>query len=54
MPGIYFNGIEVWQLVAYVKSLSMSPEANTPTGDAVAGQKIYSVAGMQRLPPCQR
>lgn len=45
MPGIYFDGVEVWQLVAYVKSLSTSREANAPTGDAVAGRKIYSVRG---------
>ncbi len=43
MPGVYFNGAEVWQLVAYVRSLSGGAE--TITGDAAAGQKIFASKG---------
>ena len=44
MPGVYFNGAEVWQLVAYVRSLS-GAGAETITGDAAAGQKIFASKG---------
>ena len=44
MPGVYFNGAEVWQLVAYVRSLS-GAGAETITGDAAAGHKIFSSKG---------
>lgn len=43
MPGVYFNGAEVWQLVAYVRSLSGGAE--TVTGDAAAGQRIFAANG---------
>lgn len=45
MPGVYFNGAEVWQLVAYVRSLSQSASAEKITGDAAAGQKIFASNG---------
>lgn len=43
MPGVYFNGAEVWQLVAYVRSLSGGVE--TVKGDAAAGQRVYASKG---------
>lgn len=46
MPGVYFNGAEVWQLVAYVRSLSGGAEAIA--GDAAAGQTIYAAKGCAR------
>jgi putative heme-binding domain-containing protein len=44
MPGVYFNGAEVWQLVAYVRSLS-GAGAEKVTGDAAAGQKVFAANG---------
>jgi putative heme-binding domain-containing protein len=43
MPGVYFNGAEVWQLVAYVRSLSGGAE--TIAGNAAAGQRIFAANG---------
>ena len=51
MPGIYFNGVEPWQIVAYVKSLGVGADAEAPTGDPSAGQRIYSA---QRCGGCHR
>jgi putative heme-binding domain-containing protein len=51
MPGIYFNGVEPWQLVAYVRSLSDGSTVDAPTGDAGAGQLIYTT---QRCSGCHR
>ena len=45
MPGVYFNGAEVWQLVAYVRSLSGGASAERITGDAAAGQRIFASKG---------
>lgn len=46
MPGVYFNGAEVWQLVAYVRSLS--GRAETVAGDAAAGRTIFASKGCAR------
>lgn len=45
MPGVYFNGAEVWQLVAYVRSLSGGASAERISGDAAAGQRIFASKG---------
>jgi putative heme-binding domain-containing protein len=45
MPGIYFNGIEPWQLVAYVRSLSDHSNVVAPSGDTEAGRTIYRARG---------
>jgi quinoprotein glucose dehydrogenase len=45
MPGIFFNGLQLWQLVAYVQSLSKNSEVEQPTGDPAAGQKVYTERG---------
>ena len=45
MPGVYFNGAEVWQLVAYVRSLSGGGSEERVTGDAAAGQRIFASKG---------
>ncbi|MDA0206011.1 MAG: c-type cytochrome [Acidobacteria bacterium] len=42
MPGVYFNGAEVWQVVAYVRSLSGAATDEKITGDVAAGQKVYA------------
>ena len=43
MPGVYFNGPEAWQLVAYVRSLSGGAE--TIAGDAAAGERVFASNG---------
>jgi putative heme-binding domain-containing protein len=45
MPGIFFNGVQLWQLVAYVQSLSKNTEVEQPTGDATAGKTVYTERG---------
>lgn len=51
MPGIYFNGVEPWQIVAYVKSLGGGADAAEPKGDALAGQAVYAA---RRCSGCHR
>jgi cytochrome c oxidase cbb3-type subunit III len=43
MPGIFYNGDRVWQLVAFIRSLHVADER--PEGDAGRGQKIYASSG---------
>jgi putative heme-binding domain-containing protein len=43
MPGVYFNGPEAWQLVAYVRSLSGG--ADTVNGNAAAGERVFASNG---------
>jgi quinoprotein glucose dehydrogenase len=45
MPGIFFNGLQLWQLVAYVQSLSKNSEVEKPTGDPAAGKTVYTERG---------
>ena len=45
MPGIFFNGLQLWQLVAYVKSLSQGGNQEKPSGDAAAGKALFSQRG---------
>jgi cytochrome c oxidase cbb3-type subunit III len=49
MPGIFYNADRVWQVVAYVRSLSAGAAA--PKGNAAAGLKIYRASG---CPGCHR
>jgi len=41
MPGIFFNGRQLWQITAYVRSLSEGRAAEQATGDPEAGRKIF-------------
>lgn len=45
MPGVYFSDHQVWQVVAYVRSLSRQPKRASLAGDPAAGEKIYSGKG---------
>jgi putative heme-binding domain-containing protein len=50
MPGIFYNGDRVWQLVAFIRSLHQPDER--PSGDASRGQTIYAssrCAGCHRI-----
>jgi putative heme-binding domain-containing protein len=41
MPGIFFNGKQMWQIVAYVRSLSQGRAAEQAKGDAAAGKNLF-------------
>ncbi len=43
MPGIFYNGDRVWQLVAFIRSLHQ-PDVRPP-GDAARGQTVYASSG---------
>jgi putative heme-binding domain-containing protein len=43
MPGIFYNGDRVWQLVAFIRSLHQPDER--PSGDPARGQTIYASSG---------
>ena len=40
MPDVFFDGTQVWQLVAYVRSLSERATPATPPGDASHGEQL--------------
>lgn len=41
MPGTFFQGKQVWQLTAYVRSLSEGRGAEQATGDPAAGRSLF-------------
>jgi len=41
MPGTFFQGKQVWQLTAYVRSLSEGRGAEQATGDPAAGRTLF-------------
>jgi len=41
MPGVFFSPDQVWQIVAYVRSLSLTGSAGRPPGDAARGAKLF-------------
>jgi putative heme-binding domain-containing protein len=41
MPGIFFNGKQMWQIVAYVRSLSEGRAAEQAKGDAAKGKALF-------------
>jgi putative heme-binding domain-containing protein len=41
MPGIYFEGRQIWQVVGFVRSLSRLPKEPPPSGDPGRGQALY-------------
>lgn len=45
MPGVYFEGRQIWQLVAFVRSLARGAAAEPLPGDARRGQQIYGKLG---------
>ena len=45
MPGFSGSGKEVWQLAAYVRTLSVGRAAQRAKGNVVAGAKLYQTAG---------
>src|SRR5947207_8944647 len=44
MPGVFFSADPVWQVVAYVRSLSQG-HANRPTEDTARGRKLFREKG---------
>ena len=44
MPSVFFSSDPVWQVVAYVRSLSQSG-ANRPLGDSARGEKLFRQKG---------
>ena len=42
MPAIFFEGKQLWQIVAYVRTLSSGPGAPSGSGDAGRGQALYA------------
>jgi cytochrome c oxidase cbb3-type subunit III len=45
MPGFAGSGKQVWQLAAYVRTLSVGRAAERAKGDAAAGAKLFHSAG---------
>ncbi len=45
MPGIFFNGRQLWQLVSYVRSLSAGRGAEHAPGDPEMGRAVYAANG---------
>ncbi|MBM3775933.1 MAG: c-type cytochrome, partial [Acidobacteria bacterium] len=45
MPGVYFEGPQVWQLVSFVRSLAREAVPVTVPGDAARGEKLYRSKG---------
>lgn len=41
MVGFKLNGTEVWQLIAYLRSMNIAKAAGQATGDVAAGARIY-------------
>lgn len=41
MPGTFFHGTQVWQMVAYVRSLNQRPSGPPPRGDAANGRELF-------------
>jgi putative heme-binding domain-containing protein len=45
MPGIYHEGKQIWQLVAFVRSLAKTAAPGSITGDPHRGQALYKQHG---------
>jgi putative heme-binding domain-containing protein len=45
MPGVFFEGTQVWQIVAHVRSLSKSGAASSAAGDPVRGAQQFRQRG---------
>lgn len=45
MPDVFFSADQVWQIVAYVRSLSAQADATRPPGDAARGAALFRSQG---------
>ncbi len=45
MPGVFFDGRQMWQLVSFVRSLSAGKAADQATGDPARGRAVYAANG---------
>lgn len=45
MPGTFFNGKQLWQTVAYVRSMSTGRAAEQAKGDPLQGLAVYNAKG---------
>ena len=45
MPGTFFSADQVWQVIAYVRTLSESSSADHPAGDTAHGAKLLREKG---------
>lgn len=45
MPGFSMNGREIWQIVAYVRSLSANRASGAASGDPKAGEQLFQATG---------
>jgi putative heme-binding domain-containing protein len=45
MPGAFFDGTQVWQIVAFVRSLSQQGATGTVPGDATRGARLFRQQG---------
>ena len=44
MPGFSMNGREIWQIVAYVRSMSIGRTGGATSGNAAAGKEIFAAS----------
>lgn len=42
MPGFSMNGREIWQIVAYIRSLNVTKSNTTARGDVKAGEQLFA------------
>jgi putative heme-binding domain-containing protein len=45
MPGVFFEGTQVWQIVAFVRSLTGTGAASSVSGDVARGQRQFRQQG---------
>ncbi len=45
MPGVFFSSDQVWQVIAYVRTLSTKGSAKPPDGNATRGGLLFSSRG---------
>jgi putative heme-binding domain-containing protein len=45
MPGQFFDGTQIWQIVAFVRSLSQAPAAVSTRGNATHGAQLFREKG---------
>ena len=45
MTGTFFEGRQLWQIVAYVRTLSQGPKSSTPSGDPARGKHLFHNKG---------
>jgi len=44
-PGVFFDGTQVWQVVAFVRSLSQSAGGASARGNAAHGEQVFRAQG---------